>query len=73
MSIAKTIEVSSESTKSFDDAVKNAVAEVSKTVKNVRSVWVKEMLADVNADGSLVYRTHCKVTFLVGRSAGDEA
>ncbi len=65
MSIAKVIEVSSESTKSFDDAAKSAVNEVSKTVKNVRHVYVKDFEIQVNDDGSHTYRTNCKVTFVV--------
>ncbi len=65
MSIAKVIEVSSESTQSFDDAAKNAVKEVSKTVKNVKHVYVKEFEIYVQDDGSHLYRTNCKVTFVV--------
>ena len=63
--IAKVIEVSSESTKSFDDAAKNAVTEVSKTVDNVKHVYVKDFEIYVDDDGSHVYRTNCKVTFVV--------
>lgn len=70
MSIAKVIEVSSESTQSFDDAAANAVKEVGRTVKNVRHVWVKDMEIYVQDDGSLLYRTTCKVTFVV-KDSGD--
>lgn len=65
MSIAKVIEVSSESTKSFDDAATSAIREVSKTVKNVKHVYVKDFEIKVQDDGSYVYRTNCKVTFVV--------
>ena len=65
MAIAKVIEVSSESTSSFDDAAANAIKEVSKTVKNVKHLWVKDMEIYVQDDGSHLYRTNCKVTFLV--------
>jgi flavin-binding protein dodecin len=65
MAIAKVIEVSSESTKSFDDAAVNAIKEVAKTVKNVKHVWIKDMEIFVQDDGSYLYRTDCKVTFLV--------
>lgn len=70
MSIAKVIEVSSESPNSFDEAVRNAVQEVQRTIKNVRHVWVKEFQAEVRDDGSLVYRTHCKITFVVNHDEG---
>jgi flavin-binding protein dodecin len=65
MSIAKVIEVSSESTSSFDDAAKNAITEVSKTVNNIKHVYVKDFEIQVNDDGSHTYRTNCKVTFVV--------
>lgn len=65
MSIAKVIEVSSESTQSFEDAAQNAIKEVSKTVKNVKHVWVEGMEIYVEDDGSYLYRTNCKVTFVV--------
>lgn len=72
MSIAKTIEVSAKSSSSFDDAVKTATAEVRKTVKNVKQIYVKDFLADVGEDGSLTYRVHCQVTFIVDASNRDE-
>ena len=40
-SIVKVVEVIAESEKSFDDAVVNAVQEVAKTVKNIKTVWVE--------------------------------
>lgn len=68
MSIAKIIEVSSESTKSFDDAAANAIRDVGKTVKNIKHVYVKDFEIYVQDDGSHVYRTNCKVTFVVNDS-----
>ena len=68
MAIAKVIEISSESTQSFEDAATNAIKEVSKTVNNVKHVWVKDMEINVKDDGSYLYRTNCKVTFVVKNS-----
>lgn len=65
MAIAKTIEVSSESTQSFDDAAANAIKEASKTIKNIKQLWVKDFEIVVQEDGSHLYRTGCKVTFVV--------
>ncbi len=65
MAIAKNIEVTAESTTSFDDAAANAIREVSKTVKNVKQAWVKDFELRVNDDGSYTYRANCKVTFVV--------
>lgn len=66
MSIAKTIEVSSQSTAGFSEAAQAAITEVSRTVNNVKHVWVESFEMVVQDDGSFIYRTHCKVTFVVG-------
>jgi hypothetical protein len=42
MSVAKVSEISTTSTKSFEDALKQGIARAHKTLRNVRSAWVKE-------------------------------
>ena len=65
MPIVKVIEVISTSSVSFDDAVKQAVAEASKTIKNIDSVYVKDMKCHVK-DGQIIsYGCICKVSFRV--------
>ncbi|MBK8712610.1 MAG: dodecin [Niastella sp. SCN 39-18] len=65
MAIVKVLEVIASSDKSFDDAIKQAVKEVSKTIKNIDSVYVKDMKAHVK-DGEIVsYGCICKVSFRV--------
>lgn len=70
MAIAKIIEVSAISDKSFDDAVKQAYTEVSQTVRDVQSVYVQDFIYEPGADQAGTFRVHCKVTFLV-RPGGD--
>jgi flavin-binding protein dodecin len=65
MSIVKVIEVISSSDESFDDAVKNAVTEVSKTVKNIDSVFVKDFKVHVKDEKISSYGVICKVSFRV--------
>ena len=65
MAIVKIIEVIGSSTKSFDDAVENAVAEVSKTVRNIDSIFVKDMKAHVTDGKISSYGVICKVSFRV--------
>jgi flavin-binding protein dodecin len=63
MSVVKVIEILSESSKGWEDAAQNAVIEASKTLHNIRSVWIKDMNADVK-DGKIVsWRLTCKVSF----------
>lgn len=65
MAIVKVIEVIATSAVSFDDAVKQGVKEVSKTVRNIDSVYVKDMKAHVK-DGEITsYGVVCKVSFRV--------
>lgn len=66
MPVVKVIELIASSEKSFDDAVKEAVKEASKTVQNIDSVYVKDFKAHVK-DGKIVsYGVICKVSFRVG-------
>lgn len=65
MSVAKVNEISSTSTKSFEDAIQQGLARFSKTVRNVRSAWVKEQ--HVRFDGGRIaeYQVNMMVTFVV--------
>ena len=65
-SIAKVIEVISESDESWDDAVQNALTEASKTVDNIKSIWVENMTAVVEGNRIVRYRLNAKVTFIIG-------
>lgn len=63
MSVLKVIEVLGNSTVSFEDAVKNVVNEASKTVKDIRSVYVNEMQVTVKDNKVTQYRVNTKVCF----------
>ncbi|MCO6497615.1 MAG: dodecin domain-containing protein [Chitinophagaceae bacterium] len=65
MAIVKVIEVIASSEKSFDDAIKNAVKEVSKTIKNIDSVYVKDFKCHVKNGKVVSYGAICKVSFRV--------
>ena len=65
MSVAKTIEISASSTKSFEDAVAVGVARVNDSLDEVQGAWVKDQKVTV-AKGKIVdYRVTMKVTFLL--------
>lgn len=65
MTVAKVIEVSASSAKSFDDAVQAGITEVSKTVKGVQGAWVNEQSVVVKDGKVTAYRVNMKVTFVV--------
>lgn len=65
MAVVKVIELIASSDKSFDDAVKQAVKEASKSVRNIDSVWVKDMKVHVKNGKISSYGVICKVSFRV--------
>ena len=72
MAIVKVIEVIASSEKSFDDAVAQAVSESSKTVRNIDSVWVKDMKVHVKDGKIKSYGVICKVSFRIDNSKKDK-
>lgn len=70
MPIVKVIEVIGSSEKSFDDAIRNVVAEVTKTVRNVDSVYVKDMKVHLKNNQITTYGVICKVSFRVDETQG---
>jgi dodecin len=66
MSVIKVIEVIASSNKSFDDATRIAVKEAAKSVKNIKSVYIKEMKANVENNEISSYAVNAKISFLVG-------
>ena len=71
MPIVKVIEVIASSDKSFDDAVKQAVKETSRTIRNIDSVWVKDMKAHVKDGKIKSYGVICKVSFRLDKKDKD--
>lgn len=63
MAVLKVIEVLSSSSVSWEDATKKAVSQATKTLKNIRSVYVQEQSASVK-DGKVdEFRVNLKLTF----------
>lgn len=65
MAIMKVIEVLSNSETSWEDATKKAVKQASKSVKNIKSVFVQSQSAVVNDDNVTEFRVNLKLTFEV--------
>jgi dodecin len=65
MSIVKVVELIASSEKSIEDAIQNGVTEMSKTVRNIDSVYVKDIKAHVK-DGKITsYGVICNISFRV--------
>lgn len=65
MAVMKVLEIMANSNQSWEEAVKNAVRTASKSVKNIRSVYVKDQTANVEGDSITDYRVIVKITFEV--------
>ena len=65
--VVKVIELMSQSATSWEDAVQSVVSEASKTLRNIRSIYVKEFTAEVENDKVTNYRINAKVTFEMER------
>lgn len=65
MPVLKVVELMSDSSKSFEDAIETAVRKAGKTLQNVRSAYVKEQSVTVNGDAIQSYRVILKVSFEV--------
>ena len=65
MPIVKVIEVIASSEISIDDAIRNAVSEVSKTIRNIDSVYVKDIKAHVKDNAITTFGVVCNVSFRI--------
>jgi dodecin len=73
MSMVKVIELSSESPNSWEDATRQAVERASRTLRNIRSVWVKEFEAVVDGNNVTQFRVNLKVSFLLDETQDVES
>jgi flavin-binding protein dodecin len=63
MSVLKVVEILGNSKESWEDAVKQVLKEASKTIKNIKSVYIQDMQVMVKDNKVSEYRINAKVTF----------
>lgn len=63
MSVAKMIEISADSPKSFDDAIQHGIDTAGKTVEGIRGAWIKDKEMIIANGKITTYRVHLKITF----------
>jgi flavin-binding protein dodecin len=66
--IVKVVELLAQSDKSWEDAAQNAVTEAAKSLRNIRSIYIKEVEAAVENGKITQYRINAKVSFEFERS-----
>jgi flavin-binding protein dodecin len=65
MSVARVTELSCTSSSGFEDAIRDGMARARRTLRGVKSAWVKEQRVNVGADGSLEFQVNVLVTFVL--------
>ena len=65
MSVAKVSEISSTSTKSFEDAISEGIGRATQSLRNVRSAWIKEQRVRIENGRIAEYQVNMMVTFVL--------
>ncbi len=65
MAIHKVIEVLSQSDKSWEDAAQGAVKDAAKSLKGIKSIYIKNMEGVVKDNRIVQYRVNANITFEV--------
>jgi flavin-binding protein dodecin len=65
MSVARVTEISSTSTKSFEDAIQQGIARAVKTLRQVKGAWIKEQEVSIEGDRIVAYKVNMNVTFVL--------
>jgi hypothetical protein len=65
MSVAKVSEISATSTIGFEDAIQQGIARANKTLRRVRSAWIKEQQVRIANEAITEYQVNMMVTFVI--------
>lgn len=65
MSVAKVSEISVTSSKGFQDAIEKGISRANKTLRNVRSAWIKEQQVRVKEGKITEFQVNMMVTFVI--------
>jgi len=68
MTVVKIIELIGTSPNGWEDATKNALAQAAKTLKNIKSVYIKSCKAKVENNKIVEYRAVVKIAFVIAES-----
>jgi dodecin len=65
MAVARVIELSATSPKSFEDAIQQGLERANKTLRNVKSAWIKEQQIDLENGRAATYQVNMLITFVL--------
>jgi dodecin len=65
MAVARITEISATSETSFEDAIRQGIARATRTLRNVRTAWVKEQRVEIENDEVVRYQVNLLITFVL--------
>ncbi|HET7498311.1 MAG TPA: dodecin family protein [Candidatus Eisenbacteria bacterium] len=65
MTVARVTEITAESPKSFEDAIRIGIERANKTLENVKGAWIQEQKLKIEGGKITAYRVNMKVTFIL--------
>ncbi len=65
MSVAKVLELTSRSDKSFEDAIRSGIAKAGETVHGIREAWISDQKVTVEGNKVIAFQVDLKVTFVL--------
>ncbi len=65
MPVARVTELSCTSPESFEDAIREGIERAQKTLRGVRSAWVKEQRVNIGREGGVEFQANILVTFVL--------
>lgn len=69
MSVARVTEISSTSEKSFEDAMQMGISRAVKTLRNVKSAWIKEQQVKIEGEKVVSYQVNMLITFVLDETS----
>ena len=65
MAVARVTELSATSTKTFEDTIQQGLDRATRTLRNVKSAWIKEMRVALENDKVSEYQVNMLVAFIL--------
>jgi hypothetical protein len=65
MSVGKVSEITATSKTSFEDAIQKGLKRANKTLRNIRSAWIKEQQVRLEKGKITEYQVNMLVTFII--------
>ena len=72
MSVARVTDITSTSTQSFEDTIRQGIACATSTLRNVTSAWIKEQQIRIDNGTIAEYQVNMLITFVLDDTTGDQ-